>query len=1321
MGEPLSPDRVFDFLKDELEPHPAYDFFTPASLPGYAGNPNNNNGWLEADDYLLGEFEAMVDEQMVVPAIEEMDVLMIDMEEDLAVLFDDDDFEDDAFDGFGEEEVGGPSTAVAEGPSFPHLDSGLPVPPFVIEDLSTRLSNLDYGKGQLVQGINQVSDAEVAASVTIGELGPRIYVVEGHCWEIRTFTTYTSNNNNTDGISTSIIPGPVTTEEKAQKTNDVKARSMLLVALPNEHLLTFSQYKDAKTLFEAIQARFGRNDATKKTQKTLLKQMYENFNAPITESLDSIFNKLQKIISQLAILGEKISQEDLNMKFLRSLPSEWNTHVVVWRNKANLDTMSIDDIYNNFKIVEQEVKRMVTSSSSSGSQNMAFFSSHGSTNEVDTTNLQVSTVSTPVSTVSSHDNTANLSDATVYAFLATQPNGSQLVHEDLEQIHKDDLEEMDLKWQLALLSMRARGYFQRTEDTSSKAMVAIDRAGFDWSYMADYEVPTNMALMAFSDPKKALDAPIIEDWVFDSDEDESKEIVLKSDNVQHKPEQANQPRKMVQKLVLKNVEKETSQREVRPVWNNAMRTNHQNFSNSRRNFALMTVLTKSRIVPISTARQSSSRAATPEIYPTSLTLRSMMEGMLPLGEEIKVVRLLEKAQSKLLADESQVLLKVPRKNNMYSFDMKNIVPQKELTCLLVKATNDESMLWIFKSFITEIENLVEKKVKIIRCDNKTEFKNRVMNEFYEEKDSKLPTTFWAKAVNTACYVQNRVLVVKPHFKTPYELFKGRSPALSFMRPFGCHITILNTLDQLGKFDGKSDEGIFDGKSDEGIFVGYSIISIAFRVNNTNTRKVEKNLHITFLENKPMIAGGGPEWLFDIDALSKSMNYALVPVVNTATPTNADYLSDPLMSDLEDTGIFNDAYDDRDEGAEADYNNLETVISVSPIPSTRIHKDYPKEQIIGEVKSAVQTRKMAKQNEAGKRAIGTKWVYRNKRDQQGIVVRNKARLVAQGHRQEEGIDYDEVLAPVAQIEAISDYAGASLDRKSTIGGYQFLGSRLISWQCKKQTIVANSTTKADYIDASNCCGHVLWLQNQLLDYGYNFIQTKIHVDNESAICVVKNHVYHSKTKHIEIRHHFIRDSYAKRLIEMISSTQQMVINSPCLTDKKELAIPGETTTGCPSRGGDSVEMAITTDASLEAAHASDNILTTHTTAMPNVDIPQGMDTEGYTSRSGEGRMEHTIELMDIVPPTPHDSPLIGGYTPRSDEETLLNIKRSTSKDKGKGIMQETELPKKIKKREMIQLSLNEELTQKLYAEELAKETARQEQEKYDLEKALELQR
>ncbi|GKD21783.1 hypothetical protein Tco_1223486, partial [Tanacetum coccineum] len=328
-------------------------------------------------------------------------------------------------------------------------------------------------------------------------------------WDViengNSFKPAAQTTTNADGSSTTLIPGPVTANEKNQKKNDVKARSMLLMVLPNEHLLTFNQYKDAKTLFAVIQTRFGGNDATKKTQKILLKQMYENFSAPSTESFDSIFNRLQKIVSQLAILDENISQEDLNLKFLRSLPSEWNTHVMVWRNKPDLDTMSFDDLYNNFKIVEQEVKGTANSSSSS-----------------------ISPASSQVSTTSTQVSTTNLSDATVYAFLANQLNGSQLVHEDLEQIHEDELEEMDLKWQLALLSMRTRRFFQKTsrkitingsdtagydksknqdssrrivniEETSSKAMLAIDGAGFDWSYMADDEVPANMALMASSD------------------------------------------------------------------------------------------------------------------------------------------------------------------------------------------------------------------------------------------------------------------------------------------------------------------------------------------------------------------------------------------------------------------------------------------------------------------------------------------------------------------------------------------------------------------------------------------------------------------------------------------------------------------------------------------------------------------------------------------------------------------------------------------------------------------------------------------------------
>ncbi|GKE58176.1 ribonuclease H-like domain-containing protein [Tanacetum coccineum] len=155
-----------------------------------------------------------------------------------------------------------------------------------------------------------------------------------------------------------------------------------------------------------------------------------------------------------------------------------------------------------------------------------------------------------------------------------------------------------------------------------------------------------------------------------------------------------------------------------------------------------------------------------------------------------------------------------------------------------------------------------------------ERKNRTLIEAARTMlaDSFLPNTFWAEAVSTACYVLNRVLVTKPHNKTPYELITGKIPIISYIRPFGCHVTILNTIDHLGKFAGKSDEGFL---------VGYSLQSKAFRVYNLETKRVEENLHITFLENKPNVAGKGPTWLFDLDYLTDSMNYQPVRSENQA--------------------------------------------------------------------------------------------------------------------------------------------------------------------------------------------------------------------------------------------------------------------------------------------------------------------------------------------------------------------------------------------------------------------------------------------------------
>nr|GEU29328.1 putative ribonuclease H-like domain-containing protein [Tanacetum cinerariifolium] len=1086
-------------------------------------------------------------------------------------------------------------------------------------------------------------------------------------------------------------------DQKLARRNELKACGTLLMALPDKHQLKFNSYKDAKTLMEAIEKRFEGNTKTKKVQKTLFKQQFENFTGSSSEDLDQIHDRLQKLVSQLEIHEVSLSQEDVNLKFLRSLPSEWKTHTLIWRNKANIEDYSLDDLFNSLKIYETEVRHSF--SLRNPTQNLAFVSS----SNTDSTTYSVS-AATSVSTV-----------------------------------NVDDLEEMDLRWQMAMLTMRAKRFLQKTgrnlgdnrvttmgfdmskveyynchrkghftrkcrspkdtrrtsapepqrrhvpvETSTSTALVSqCDGIGsYDWSYQAEDKL-ANFALMAISSS-------------FASDNEPVEASILAATHILTSPKTNCSSKKKNKKtcFVCRSVDhlikdctfhaKPKTQPTPRNYAHRGYNKQHASFTKkyTQKHIVPAAVLIKSKPVSITAVRQVSAtvpkimisrprhahllntksnpsirryktRNQFPKTSNSSLKVtaakvsvvsavkgkkgkwgnlqyalkdkgvidsgcsqhmtgnmsylsdfQELNGGMLPL-EELKfnlfsVLQMCDKKNKVLftdseclvlspnfkLPDESQVLLRVPRENNMYNVNLKDIVPYRDLTCLFAKATIDESNLWhrrqghiiskllinwlhmdlfgptfvkrlnkksyclvitddysrftwvfflatkdetssTLKNFITGLENQLSLKVKVIRSDNETEFKNFDLNQFYgingikrefsvprtpqqngiaERKnrtlieaartmlaDSHLLIPIWAKAVNTACYVQNRVLVTKPHNKTPYKLLHGRTPSIGFMRPFSCPMTILNTLDSLGKFERKVDEGFL---------VGYSVTSKAFRVFNSTS----------------------PTWLFDIDSLTRTMNYQPVTAGNQTKPSagfqetfdadkageeaNQQYVLFPVWS----TGSSNpqnkegdDAFDEKEHDAE----KPESVVNLSPSSSTLLRKkddmtmkkdkgkspveyfieyrdlnadfkDYS-EDSSNDVSTAGPIVPTARQNysnstnpisAAGPSNSNTSlahgksllrdayqppdmifnddfhtcmfacflsqeepkrvhqalkdpsWIeamqeelLQNKKDERGIVVRNKARLVTQGHTQEKGIKYKEVFAPVARIEAI----------------------------------------------------------------------------------------------------------------------------------------------------------------------------------------------------------------------------------------------------------------------------------------------------------------
>nr|GEV35884.1 hypothetical protein [Tanacetum cinerariifolium] len=569
---------------------------------------------------------------------------------------------------------------------------------------------------------------------------------------------------------------------------------------------------------------------------------------------------------------------------------------------------------------------------------------------------------------------------------------------------------------------------------------------------------------------------------------------------------------------------------------------------------------------------------------------------------------------------------------------------------------------VISSFIKKTRVNLQLQVQRVRIDNGTEFKNKTLAKFFDEAGitqqfSASRTPQQNGVVERACFTQNRLIIYKRFDKTPYELMNKRKPNIKFFRVFGCRCYLLNDYEDVGKLKAKGDIGVF---------VGYSKESVAFRIYNKQSRKIHEtfmkssttnvetsNVEITSNEEEVFFESSE---LFQEESSSSSLNDDVqqsskevgVPSSNTQT------ISNNMIHNVDEAStshnMFNkrldDAYFDTSTSFH-DPSNVHTFYQLYP-HEKKWTKDHPLHKIIGDPKSSVRTRGQlensclfscllssiepanvaealrdadwvsAMQDELdqfarlkvwrlvprpeGKTIIKTKWIFKNKKDEINLVIRNKARLVAVVStpmvepaklkldlvgKPIDHTDYQSMMGSlmyvtssrpdimfdtcmcaryqanpnehhVSTVKRIfhylkgtinlglwypkdfgfdlpdysdADHARCHLDQKSTADSVQFLGDKLVCWSSKKQNCVSISTAEFEYVAVSSCCAQVLWMRTQLTDYGFFYDKVPIYYDSNSAIAISCNPVQHIRTKHIDVRYHFIKYHVEKGMIEL----------------------------------------------------------------------------------------------------------------------------------------------------------------------------------------------
>nr|GEY29205.1 hypothetical protein [Tanacetum cinerariifolium] len=731
-------------------------------------------------------------------------------------------------------------------------------------------------------------------------------------------------------------------DQKLAKRNELKARGTLLMALPDKHQLKFNSHKDAKTLMEAIEKRFGGNTKTKKVEKTLLKQQFENFTGSSSEDLDQIHDRLQKLVSQLEIHGVSLYQEDVNLKFLRSLPSEWKTHTLIWRNKANLEEHSLDDLFN-------------ISAAISVFAVCAKFH------------------------VSSHLNIDSLSNAIIFSFFASQSTSHQLDNEDLKQIDVDDLEEMDLKWHMAMLTMRARRFLQKTgrnlgdnrecrspKDTrrtgaaepqrrhvsvktsTSNALVSQCDGikSYDWSYQTEDE-PANFALMDISSSSSASD-----------NESGSKSLSPSS---------------------LSNISQPSGEYHVVPP------PITRNFMPPKPHLVFHTAFIAVETAHLAFTVQLSPAKPAQDISYTTRPMEPIIEDWVSdsndesdLNDPQSVPSFVQTSEhvkpSGYFARpvEAPILATTPKPTSPKTNCSSKRKNRK--TCFMCKSVNHLIKDCYFyakpktqptprnyahrgydKQYASSTKKYSQKHIIHVAVLTKSKpiyvtvarpvsaavpkimvTKPRHAYSFNIKSNSIIRSHKTRSHSSKTSNSSPKVTAVKALVVSVVKGKKGKwvwRPKCSILdhdsRTTG-NMSYLFDFQELnggyvafggnpkgGKISGKGkiktdfklpDEsqvllrvprennmynvnlkdivpfGKFEGKDDEGFLVRYSMNSKAFRVFNSRTRIVQETLHVNFLENKPNIAGTGPTWLFDIDSHTRTMNYQPVTAGNQSNPS-----------------------------------------------------------------------------------------------------------------------------------------------------------------------------------------------------------------------------------------------------------------------------------------------------------------------------------------------------------------------------------------------------------------------------------------------------